>query len=278
MSSGQILSWNFERTNFKIVCRLPSLLTAYRLLLTVKVTCSHCSVSLQIDESKATSDNFKIRCPKCQSMIPVQSPKNAAPKSVAAPAARNWETQPAATFQKNSAVGGDDSEMANNADVMRVLAAALRKTSSGKAESDTQPQKRALMCLNPERNRATAERLADAGYKIFLADNPAQATEKIRDGEVDVIIFSWDFAAKFSGTSVLQQVINALPTIERRNLFVVAIEDNSQTFNMHEAFLRNLNLIVNSNDLHHLPSILYRALRDHNELYRHFNKALTKAV
>lgn len=245
----------------------------------MKVTCSHCSVSLQIDESKATSDNFKIRCPKCQNMIPVQSPKSVASKPVAPPpAARNWETPPAATFQKNNAVNRDDSENSNNADVMRVLAAALRKTSGGKQESDGLPQKRALMCLNPERNRSTAERLADAGYQIFLADNPAQATEKIRDGEIDVVVFSWDFAAKFSGASVLQQVANSLSTSERRGLFVVAIEDNTQTYNMHEAFLRNLNLIVNSSDLHHLPSILYRALRDHNELYRHFNKALSKAA
>jgi DNA-binding NtrC family response regulator len=116
--------------------------------------------------------------------------------------------------------------------------------------------------------------MADAGYKIFLADNPAQATEKIRDREIDIVIFSLDFAPKASGASVLQQIINSLPTIERRALFVIAIEDNSQTFNTHEAFLRNLNLIVNSNDLHHLPSILQRALHDYNDLYRNFNKAL----
>lgn len=215
-------------------------------------------------------------------MIPVQStkpPKIGGNESGPLPAMRNWETQPAATFQKNppAASGGcDDADVANNPDLLRVLAAALRKGSGKSEATDSTPQKRALMCLNPERNRSTAERMADAGYKIFLADNPAQATEKIRDGEIDIVIFSWDFAAKFSGTSVLQQVINTLSTTERRGLFVVAIEDNSQTFNTHEAFLRNLNLIVNSNDLHHLPSILFRALRDHNDLYRFFNQALSK--
>jgi hypothetical protein len=201
-----------------------------------------------------------------------------APAPAAAPPARNWETTPAPTFQKNGSAGnsngGDEVDSANSPDLLRILAAALKR-SSGKSEAaESQSQKRVLMCLNPERNRSTAERMADAGYKIFLADNPAQATEKIRDGEIDIIIFSLDFAPKASGTTVLQQVINSLPTIERRALFVIAIEDNSQTFNTHEAFLRNINLIVNSNDLHHLPSILHRALHDYNDLYRNFNKAL----
>jgi hypothetical protein len=213
-------------------------------------------------------------------MIPVDTAaKNASNETAAAPTpppAQNWETTPAATFQKGGAVGsnGDEVDSANSTDLLRVLAAALKKNSSRSEAAESQSQKRALMCLNPERNRSTAEKMADAGYKIFLADNPAQATEKIRDGEIDIIIFSWDFAPKASGATVLQQVINSLPTIERRALFVIAIEDNSQTFNTHEAFLRNLNLIVNSNDLHHLPSILHRALHDYNDLYRNFNKAL----
>jgi hypothetical protein len=43
--------------------------------------------------------------------------------------------------------------------------------------------------------------------------------------------------------------------------------------NAHEAFLRNLNLTVNSNDVSQLPLILNRALHDFNELYHYFNKA-----
>jgi len=44
--------------------------------------------------------------------------------------------------------------------------------------------------------------------------------------------------------------------------------------NAHEAFLRNLNLIVNTNDIPQLPLILNRALRDFNDLYHYMNKAL----
>ena len=44
--------------------------------------------------------------------------------------------------------------------------------------------------------------------------------------------------------------------------------------NAHDAFLRNLNLIVNANDISQLPLIMNRALRDFNDLYFDFNKAV----
>jgi hypothetical protein len=43
--------------------------------------------------------------------------------------------------------------------------------------------------------------------------------------------------------------------------------------NAHDAFLRNLNLIVNSSDIAQLPLILNRAIGDYNELYTYYNKA-----
>jgi hypothetical protein len=44
--------------------------------------------------------------------------------------------------------------------------------------------------------------------------------------------------------------------------------------NAHDAFLRNLNLIINSNDIPQIPLILNRALRDFNALYVDYNRAI----
>ena len=177
----------------------------------------------------------------------------------AAPASapnKNWEIPPVATFQRPARFHDEKPP----------------------AHSTYNEQKKALICLDDERSQTAAQLLDDAGYTVYLADNPAQATEKIRDADVDVIIFSPDFAPKFNGANVLAQMLNMLPAMERRKVFAVSIDDNLQTFNTHEAFLRNLHLIVNTGDLHHLPSILHRALRDYNELYRYFKQALSNAA
>ncbi len=73
---------------------------------------------------------------------------------------------------------------------------------------------------------------------------------------------------------MLHQKVNAMYSPARRRLFFVSIEDGGTTMSAHESFLRNLNLIVNTNDINQLPLILNRALQDFNELYLHYNKAL----
>jgi hypothetical protein len=60
---------------------------------------------------------------------------------------------------------------------------------------------------------------------------------------------------------------------ERRRLFLISLEDAGATMSAHDAFLRNLNLIVNTNDLPQLPLILSRAIADFNDLYNYFNRA-----
>jgi hypothetical protein len=67
--------------------------------------------------------------------------------------------------------------------------------------------------------------------------------------------------------------MNAMYSSERRRIFLVSLEDGGTTMNAHEGFIRNLNLIVNTNDTEQLPLIMNRSLRDFNELYHYFNKA-----
>ncbi|MCV4606905.1 hypothetical protein OFB74_28750, partial [Escherichia coli] len=76
------------------------------------------------------------------------------------------------------------------------------------------------------------------------------------------------------GAAVLQQKANAMYSAERRRLFLVSLEDEGTTMNAHEAFLRNLNLIINTADLKQLPLILNRALMDYNDLYYYLNRGL----
>jgi hypothetical protein len=48
----------------------------------------------------------------------------------------------------------------------------------------------------------------------------------------------------------------------------------ARTGDAHAAFVAGANLVVNTKDVQELPRALERNLRDLNELYRDFNKAL----
>lgn len=233
------------------------------------IRCDNCSVSLQLDEGKIPNTNFTVRCPRCQNLIRV------------APGAKNAST--VQQLQQNApapAVNEGTHEFAvkenefqiNSA--LRSLLSALQTENKVLETSDETVEKprRALLCLGEKRD-AVAKTLVDAGLKVYLAETPAQANERLREGKTEVLIYSPDFAAEFGGTAILQQKVNTMSAAERRRLFLVSVEDGGTTLSAHDAFLRNLNLIVNNNDISQLPLILNRSLRDFNELYRHYNEA-----
>lgn len=231
------------------------------------ISCDNCSVSLQLDESKIPNGNFTVRCPRCQNLIRV------------APGAKSTvqqlkENTPAPAVQSGAGdFSAKESEFQINA-ALRSLLSALQteKKVLDADDGESEKPRRVLLCLGQNRD-AAAKALVEAGYKVYLAQTPAQANERLREGKTEVVLFSPDFAAEFGGAAILQQKVNTMPSSERRRLFFVSVEDGGTTLNAHEAFMRNLNLIVNNTDITQLPLILNRALRDFNDLYFDFNKA-----
>ncbi len=238
------------------------------------IRCDNCSVSLQLDEAKIPNTNFTVRCPRCQNLIRVApGAKNASPvkqlqENAPAPAVKEG-TQEFATKENEFQI--------NNA--LRSLLSALQtenKVLESDDEADEKPR-RVLLCLGVKRD-VVAKTLVEAGFKVYLAETPAQANERLREGKTEILIYSPDFASEFGGAAMLQQKVSTMVAAERRRLFLVSVEDNGTTLSAHEAFLRNLNLIVNSNDISQLPLIMNRALRDFNEIYRHYNEAVGAAA
>lgn len=238
------------------------------------IRCDNCSVSLQLDEGKIPKTNFTVRCPRCQNMIRVV-PGSANGGAASSTVQQLKENAPAAAVPEGTQeFATKESEFQINS-ALRSLLSALKtenKVLESDDEADLKPR-RVLLCLGKTRD-VVAKSLVDAGFKVYLAKTPAQANERLREGKTEIVLFSNDFAAEFGGAVMLQQKVNAMSSSERRRLFLVSIEEGGTTLSAHEAFLRNLNLIINTNDLAQLPLILNRALKDFNELYHYYNKAL----
>jgi hypothetical protein len=162
----------------------------------------------------------------------------------------------------------------NNA--LKSLLSALQTEKKVHDADETEKPRRVLLCLGEKRD-IVAKTMTEAGYKVYLADTPAQANERLREGKTEIVIFSPDFAPEYGGAAILQQKANAMYSAERRRLFLVSLEDSGSTMNAQEAFLRNLNLIVNSRDIAQLPLIMNRAIHDYNDLYHYFNNAMEMA-
>src|SRR5437870_5898197 len=67
-----------------------------------------------------------------------------------------------------------------------------------------------------------------------------------------------------------------MPISVRRHVFVVLLGREFKTFDNMIAFARSVNVVVNLNDLPHLPAIVRKGLEDNNEFYRVFREMLTE--
>ncbi len=235
------------------------------------IRCDNCSVSLQLDESKIPSGNFTVRCPRCQNMLRANKDASGA----VSPTVKQLEENKAARAADGTA---QFAEKASEFEINNALRSLLTALQSGKASLDSDEEesakpRRVLLCLGDKREEV-AKILAEAGYRVYVAETPAQANERLREGKTEIVVFSPDFAAEYGGAAIIQQKANAMYSSERRRLYLVSLEDAGTTMNAHDAFLRNLNLIVNTGDIQQLPLILNRALLDYNDLYHYLNKGL----
>ncbi len=215
-----------------------------------------------------------MRCPRCQNLIRVQKGAKGTGSATVQQLAAN---QPAPAVENGAQqFAAKESEFQINSALRSLLSALKTENTVSNADDDNVAEKprRVLLCLGQRRDEV-AKTLADSGYKVYIAQTPAQANERMREGKTEIMIFSPDFAAEFGGAAILQQKANAMYSSERRRLYLVSLEDSGTTMNAHEAFLRNLNLVVNTNDIPQLPLILNRALRDFNDLYHYLNKAMS---
>jgi predicted Zn finger-like uncharacterized protein len=235
------------------------------------IRCDNCSVSLQLDESKIPSGNFTVRCPRCQNMLRVQKDSSGKGLSTVEQLEASKPAPPSPDGLADFAAKESGFQI-NNA--LKSLMTALQsdKGAIDSDEEESEKPRRILLCLG-EKLDEVAKLLAGSGYKVYIAQTPAQANERLREGKTEILMFSPDFAPELGGAAVLQQKANAMYSSERRRLFLISLEDAGATMNAQTAFLRNLNLVVNVSDLSQLPLILNRALNDYNNLYNYFNKA-----
>lgn len=236
------------------------------------IRCDNCSVSLQLDETKVPNGSFTVRCPRCQNMLRATRDVN----GNISPAVQQLEANqaaPAADGAKQFAAKESDLEI-NKAlkSLLGALQSEKKVASADDPDLDEKPR-RILLCLGEKRD-AVAKLLTGCGYKVYIAQTPAQANERLRDGKTEIVMFSPDFASEYGGAAVIQQKANAMYSAERRRLFLVSLEDGGTTMNAQEAFIRNLNLIINTDDVQQIPLILNRALHDFNGLYHYLNRGL----
>src|SRR6266496_2525726 len=226
--------------------------------------CPKCEARLQLDEAKTPSQPFKVRCPKCQASVGVQSPAMSS-ESI------DSEDRQAASMQPT--------ETAAATEIAKLLAEALSHShvASVRAPDPKRPawdRRKALICCSPTYRETIARSLSHNDYEVFVAESMAEALGRMREERMDVVILDADFDPLEQGVAFVTREVMLLRPPERRRLFLVYLTSGARTMDLHAAFLQNVNLVVNPSDLEQLPEALEVSIRHYNELYRDLNRAL----
>lgn len=138
-------------------------------------------------------------------------------------------------------------------------------------------QKLVLVCENAtERQGVIRAALEQLGYTMLPATTADEAAERIRRQVFEIVIVDEQFESSGVLDNAVLKVLHTMPISLRRQMFVVLLGREFKTFDNMMAFARSVNVVVNLNDLPHLPAILRKGLEDSNEFYRVFRDMLAE--
>jgi predicted Zn finger-like uncharacterized protein len=256
------------------------------------VTCPNCTTRLQFDKAKIPARPFGVRCPKCQQIINAQPPAATPQDAMAAVegdlpisnrSQQEMSAAPAAPSFRGEAAAAAEvaSETSSDGDVLRMLAALLKREAGEarilKGASEQRPAswgRRVMVCVGSSYCGAVARALADDGCEVFIAPDVSKAMDRMRGERVDVIVSDAEFDMAGQGAALLSRELSSMRMPERRRVVYVQLSTTTRTGDAHAALLAGANLFVSMTNLSELPRILDKNIRDLNDLYRDFNKAL----
>ena len=254
------------------------------------VTCPNCTTKLQLDGAKVPARPFSVRCPKCQQIVNAQPPAQETQRDavtavgdVPASARPRQDTAPAvAASLVSEAPAAATPTAESNEDVLRLLASLLQREASGEGGDEQRmtgarrhwERRRALVCAGSAFGGDAARALGQSGYDVSVAADAAQGVERMREDQWDVLVLDPEFDPRAQGSMVVGREVASLRNSERRRLVFVLLTNTARTGDAYAAFLAGANLVVQMKEVGDLPRALEKNIRDLNELYRDFNRAL----
>ena len=130
------------------------------------------------------------------------------------------------------------------------------------------------MCAGSAFGGDASRALSQAGYDVSVAADTVQAVERMREEQLDVLVLDPEFDPRVQGSMAIGREVTAMRNAERRRLVFVLLTNTARTGDAHAAFLAGANLVVQMKEVADLPRVLEKNIRDLNELYRDFNRAL----
>ena len=149
---------------------------------------------------------------------------------------------------------------------------------SGERPAESFEARLALVCEDaPERQAVMKGALEQIGFTMLAVKNADEAIARLRRDVYELVIIDEHYQGATPLDNAVLAAVRPMTMAQRRWMFVALVGREFKTFDNAMAFARSVNVVVNVNDLPHLPAILKKGITEHVEFYRAFRQVLTDA-
>jgi predicted Zn finger-like uncharacterized protein len=135
--------------------------------------------------------------------------------------------------------------------------------------------KTALVCEHqPLLRKIVIEGLEEMEYQITVAESARDALKRTRYHVYDLVVVDEDFDTENPEANGVLIYLERLSMAVRRNTFVAMISGRYRTMDNMTAFLKSVNLIINTKNINDIGKILSRGITEYLSFYRVFREKL----
>ncbi len=218
----------------------------------MQVHCPQCATRILVDDGKVPDRPFKIRCPKCQTLLGLPGRgASASPAPVPTEPAAQPEPAPEPAIEIPS------TEMLE------------RQERLGESHKD------ALVVLEGPAAAPVQQALARLGFNVDAVDKIEEGGRLLEQGVYDVAVTSRS-AAPAGKTETLAQRILRMPSETRRGVFVVLVGEEFRTGDGTQAWAAQADLVLNPAEAPRCENLFRALMVERRRLYQPFVEARKK--
>jgi predicted Zn finger-like uncharacterized protein len=210
----------------------------------VQALCSQCSTRIQIDDTKVPDRPFKVRCPKCQTVMAL--PGRGAAPAEAEPAAAPGDAPPVPAYEPPPQPSP---------------AAMARRERAAAGSND------ALIALSGPAASGLQQALEHLKFNVDLVDDVEEGTRLLEQGVYEVAVTGRTPPEPGKPETLAQRILR-LPLDARRRVFVVLVGDEFRTADGIQAWAAQADLVVNPVDAGRCEHLIRSTLAERTRLYQ----------
>jgi predicted Zn finger-like uncharacterized protein len=230
----------------------------------VQAQCSQCATRIQIDDAKVPDRPFKVKCPKCQAIVPLpgRSAQPAEGAGLPAPPPSPVPAPPPA--EPATPVPGDTAS-----------AATPSPEAIAHLERLQHSRNDAIVALAGPAAAPIEQALGRIGYNVDRVEDVEEGARLLEQGAYEVAVTSRAPGGPGRPETLAQRMLRLSPDTRRR-VFVVLVGDEFHSGDGTQAWAAQADLVLHPSDVTRCEAFIRATMAERKRLYQPLFDALRK--